>query len=561
MAEARWFRHSLHIAVVEYRRTVRALRERKGRLIFLTGPVVLISLALLGVTFIFTDELRSMSGPIALSASARGTIGFFWVFYIFLTGQKVITDRSRIDGEELLLTTASARTIAGGLVVAETLRILSLIAPPAVIITGMAAYAFSTPVSLLLFPIAVCLFVLSSVIVAYAGGFLGSLLLARSRFVARYKTAIGIVLVFVFFGGYSVLLYAPVLELDVGYGVLAWLPVSWYIDLAAVGSPVSQSWANVAGVLITTTVIFVGGGYAIERLTTAFWFDDPVNPDEESKPSTRTTTLATEDALTSALRPLRIPSGPDTPTRRVAQATLIRTWRNPSKLTFVVLPVFIAGSFLVQVVRHGLVFELAPVIAAIAVPWIAGAAFGLNPLGDERRVLPTTLTTSITGEQFVDGITTPGRLIGLPAMVVLTISVGAVGPYPLIEGMGLMALGFVLLFTSVQLAPLIGMWFPRFSAITVRESREVVPPSLTAMTIHALVTLGIGIIAAASLLVPEGIQTALQLIVDVVSPFQFELPILWVRIGGFGIPLVIAIALTDRARRYAANRFETYTME
>jgi hypothetical protein len=112
-----------------------------------------------------------------------------------------------------------------------------------------------------------------------------------------------------------------------------------------------------------------------------------------------------------------------------------------------------------------------------------------------------------------------------------------------------------LLFTSVQLAPLVGMWFPRFSAITVRESREVVPPSITAIAIHALVTLGIGTIAAASLLAPESVQAALQLFVDV------AVPVMWVRIAGFGIPLVIAIVLTDQARRYAANRFEVYTIE
>lgn len=234
---------------------------------------------------------------------------------------------------------------------------------------------------------------------------------------------------------------------------------------------------------------------------------------------------------------------------------LIRTWRYPSKLTFVVFPVFIAGGLFIQVVRLGLVFELTPVIVAIAIPWIAGAAFGLNPLGDEKRVLPTTLTTSITGKQFIDGITIPGRLIGFPVIIVFLLGANVVSPHTLLEGMGLLALGAVLMFTSVQLAPLVGMWFPRFSAITVKESREVVPPSLTAMAIHALLTLGIGIVAAASLLAPESVQAALHLIVDI------AVPVTWVRIGGFGIPLVIAIVVTDRARRYAANRFETYTIE
>jgi ABC-2 type transport system permease protein len=393
MVETGWFRHSLRIGVVEFRRTVRKFWKSKGRLLFLCGPVVVISLALLGLSVIFAEELRSLSGPIVLPASARGMIGMFWFFYTFLIGQKVITERSRIACDELLLTTVSARTVAGGLVVAEILRITSLVALPTVIVTGMTVYAFYTPVSILLLPIAVGLFVLSSVIVGYAGGFLGALLLARSRFVARYKTVIGTALAIIFFGGYSALIYAPVLDLDIGMEILAWIPVSWYVDLAVVGAPITQSWVNVVGVLITTLVILIGGGYAIVWLTTALWFVDPVEDDEETTPST---TLS-RDALTSALRPVRLPSGIDTPARRVAQTTLIRTWRNPSKLSFVLLPIFIAGGSFINVVRLGLASEIAPVIAAIAIPWIAGAAFGLNPLGDERQVLPTTLTTSLTG--------------------------------------------------------------------------------------------------------------------------------------------------------------------
>lgn len=554
MAEPRWFRHSLRIAVVEYRQTVRALWESKGRFAFLCVGIVLMSLGSLGLSALLVVSSQSIDS-IAIHASNRGIFGMFWLFEMYVVAQRVITKQSRIDAEEAILTTVSARSVAGGLIVAESLRVASYIGVPTVIITGAIAYVFHTPLSAVFVPLAVTLYVVSSVIAGYVVGFLGALLLVRSRFIARYKTIIGTVLVTILMGGYFVILSGPVYGLGNYRGLLAWLPISWYIDLAAVGSPIALSWANVAGVLISTIVIFVGGGYAIERLTTALWFDDPINVDGDKETTPSTTAVTGRDALTSALRPLRIPSGFDMPTHRVAQTTLIRTWRNPSKLTFLMMPVFVAGVLFVQFARLGLVFELAPVIVAIAVPWIAGAAFGLNPLGDERRVLPTTLTTSITGKQFVDGIAVPGRLIGFPIIIVSLLVANIVGPYSVLEGTGLLVLGAMLLFMSVQFAPLVGMWFPRYSAITVKESREVVPPSITATAIHALVTLGIGIVAAASLLAPESVRTALQLIVDV------TVPVLWVRIGGFGIPLVIASALTVGARRYAANRFETYTVE
>lgn len=586
VAEPGWIRHSVHIGVVEFRRSVRALRNAPARLLFLCIAPVVWSLILIVLSVLFAGALRSVSGPIAIPAFVQGMIGLFWLFDAFLIGQRVISDSSRIDSEEIVLTTVSTRTAASGLVIAEVLRIISWIAVPTIIITGLTVYAFHSLVSVVLVPLAVGLFVVSSVVVAHACGFIGAFLLARSPFIARHKTPIGVFLVLVFFGGYSVFQYASWLNIGLNSSDLAWLPVSWYIDLAAIGTPLSQSWAKVAGVLTATAISLLGGGWVIERFTSGFWFDAPISPDGDGETNTTTATSSTNASTTplaSALHPFRLPSGLDAPSRRVAQVIVLRTWRNPSRLSVVLVPVLVSGSVLINAGQFGFASTIAPVIAAVAVPWIVGVLFGLNPLGDAGAVLPATLTT-LSGRQFIHGITVPGRLIGLPATILLTIAAGVVSPYTLFEQLGLLVLGLVVLFTSVQLAPLVGLWFPRFSAISVGQRRDVVPPSVTALVVHALVTLGIAVTAAAGLLAPAGIRTGLRLlsggvtflltrvatdgVVSTAAAWFHSLgtaigsmPTVWIQIVGFGGAMVIAIAVADRSLRYAARRFDAYTIE
>lgn len=589
VAEPGWIRHSMRIGVVEFRRSVRVLRNAPARLLFLCIAPVVWSLILIVLSVLFAGALRSVSGPIPIPAFVQGTIGMFWLFDVFLIGQRVISQRSRIDSEEIILTAVSARTAASGLVIAEVLRIISYVAVPTIIITGLSVYAFHSPVSVVMIPLAVGLFVVSSVVVAHACGFVGAFLLARSPFIARHKTPIGGFLILVVFGGYSGFIYAPMLDIGLDSSALAWLPVSWYIDLAAIGTPLAQSWAKVTGVLTTTAVSLLGGGWVIERVTSGFWFDAPVVPDGEDDETERATTNATSSTtspttpLASALHPFRLPSRLNAPSRRVAQVIVLRTWRNPSRLSFALVPVLISGSVLINSSQFGYASTVAPVIAAIAVPWTAGLLFGLNPLGDTGAVLPATLTTQLSGRQFIHGLMVPGRLIGLPATILLTIAAGVVSPYTRFEQLGLLALGLVLLFTSVQLAPLVGLWFPRFSAISVGQRRDVVPPSVTAVVVHALVTLGLAVTAAASLLAPAGVRTTLRLFsggltflltrvaADAVAPvaawFQSlgaaigSIPTVWIRIVGFGGPMVIALAVADRSLRYAARRFDAYTIE
>ncbi|WP_049898734.1 hypothetical protein [Halococcus agarilyticus] len=549
MSESGWLGHGLRIGVVEFRRTVRGMRRNKGRLALLVFGVGFWTLSIAGLAVLFTAPLRTLDTPIALPAAVRGAAALAWVFGVYVVGQRVLSQYSHIDAEAGMLTTVSARSVATGLVIAELLRAAAYLLAPLLVVTGLVVYIFGTPLGVATIPLAAGLFALTATLVGSGVGYAGALLVARSRFVARYKTIIGGAIVLVFFGGYAVFVFFAPGDLGIGPAQFAWLPVGWYVDLAAIGSPIAPSMGRVAGVLVATLAVLGGGGWAIERLTTALWFADPVEPtrDEADDSDAASHTDARADTgptasgaspLTAAIGPFGsvIPASASRPTRRVAAKALVRTWRNPSRLTILLTPVVIAVVSVFNATQFGAAFAVAPVAIVLLLPWLAGATFGLNPFGDEGAVLPATMTGGISGKSFVRGLALPGLVAGLPLTVALTLAAGWFSPYSLPEIAGLAGLGCVLVAAAVGLAPVIGMRIPRFSTFSVRGSRDVVPPSITAGIVYTVTLVVPGVLAAVALVVPELLRGFLAALGSGVIPFVLR----W--LGERGVPLVAASA-------------------
>jgi hypothetical protein len=149
--------------------------------------------------------------------------------------------------------------------------------------------------------------------------------------------------------------------------------------------------------------------------------------------------------------------------------------------------VFAVGSAILSSgLQSGALGALLAPLAAVVLPWLAGALFAMNPFGDEGAVLPATLT-AVSGRQYVRGLLVPGALYGLPIAVAATGAAALVSPSGLAERVGLVALAAYATCVSVAVAPAIGMAFPRFSAISVGQSREVLPPRMTAVIAHIAV--------------------------------------------------------------------------
>lgn len=513
MAEPNWRRHALRIGLFEFRRSVRALWQDKARFALTTLGTVIPSLITLAAAFLFADAIREISG-VAVPDIARGMIALFWLFGVYLVAQRVVSARPRIDAEPLMLTTVSARTAAFGLLVAETLRVLANTAVPILVLTGVGVVLLGSPASLVLVPAVAVLFASTVVVTGSLVGYAIALLVATSPFVARHKTILGTAATLLAMGGYFLFLYPQITGLS--QAALAWFPLGWLADLAVVGTPFVGSTIRAVGVLVGSAVLLVSGGLLVERATVALWFIEPVNPQAEGDQSPperaagdETPAPRTRDALAAAVAPLAVPNVVSTPVRRVAEWALMRTRRDPNRLMFLFIPVFAIGSPLVSTaVQSGSIAAIAAPMSAVALPWLVGSLFAMNPFGDEGPLLPVTLT-AVSGTQYVRGLITPGLVFGLPIILFVTGLAGIISPYTFGEQIGLVALSVYLTCISATVAPAIGMVFPRFSAIRVGQSRDVLPPRMTAVAVHALLTALPGAVLAALLIAPRIARAAL----------------------------------------------------
>ena len=585
MAESNWLQHALDVGVFEFRRSVRSIWQDKARAFLMAAGLVFPSLMLVGFIYLFSGAIRDI-GTVSLPPVARGTVALLWLFGVFIATQRVVSARPRIDAESLMLTTVSARTVVGGLLVAETLRVLAYLGLPVLVLTGGMVYLFGSSASALLIPLAAVLLGLTAVLVGMVLGYAVALLIATSPFVARHKTVLGGVAVLAAVGGY---LFVTLPQFGgVGQEALADLPVGWFVDLAVIGSPIQGSVTNATVVVVGSLLVVVGGIALIEREATRLWFTDPVSGEEgrkgESDPAA-TTSAETRTALADATDPVRIPGGISQPTRRVAQWSILRTRRDPRRLNFLLLPVVMVGSamFSSGIQAESPLAVLASA-AAVLLPWMAGATFAMNPLGDEGAVLPIALISS-SGLAYVRGVMLPGLLLGLPIVVLVTGGAALVGPFEPPVAVGLVGVAFLATVVAVSTAPAVGMWFPRFSGISIGQSREVVPPRLVTTAFHFLGVTGPATLLALCLLNPRFARTLvaglvgflpavlLQLVagedagvlsdastwfhgigtaVQSVSGESFQI------VGG-GLLVVGAVVVTVLSYRLAVRRFDRYS--
>ncbi len=487
MAESNWMQHSLNVGVFEFRRSLWTIYQDKVRFAFMSIGVLLTSLIFAAFTHVFTNMMHTLEA-LPAPEQLRGTIVLFWLFAVFLIASRIVSARSHIDAEPLMLTTVSARTVAGGLLVAETLRALATFGLPALVLTGALGSFFNSPVSLILVPTAAFLFLATAVVTGAVFGYAVVLTVATSQFVAHHKTVLGYAASFIMIGGFY-LFFFPQIG-GISQASLAWIPIGWLVDLVVVGTPLIESPFYPAGVLLSSTVLLIIGGVIIEREVIALWYTDAVGVDTERSTHeadiehANVSGMARRDALAAAVKPLVVPRIVPVSTRRVAEWTLLRTRRDSHRLMFLLLPLFIIGSSLINIgLQSGALRTLAAPICTVILPWFIGSLFALNPLGDEGAMLPVTLT-AVSGSQYVRGLIAPGLLFGLPVVIVVTSIAGVFSPYTPLEQVGLVALSVYLTCIAVTITPAIGMALPRFSAISVGQRRDILPPRMSATILH-----------------------------------------------------------------------------
>ncbi|ESP89767.1 hypothetical protein K933_02251 [Candidatus Halobonum tyrrellensis G22] len=464
------------------------------------------TLLVTGFAFLFAPEVRGADLDVSMNATIRGFVAMFWFFAVFMLAQRTTAAHSEPVAESFALTTVSARTAVVGGIIAESLRVFSYALPIGLLGTLGTAYAFNSVVSLLLIPLIGGLYVVSAVVAGRVVGYVAAWLVARVPFFARHETALGVIIVALFFGVYF-LFQMPMLPISLSTALLGVVPLGWVADLLVIGTPIEWSVTYATGGLIAAVAVVVGGGWFAERIATSLWFDEPVDvsTDSDERKSVR---AEGRGALAGAISPLGVPvvTGP---TRTVAEWALLRARREPQRLNFLLIPVFGIGSAVVNLVLQGdgSVAVVGPAVA-VAGGWIASAAFGLNPLGDEGSVLPITLTT-VSGRAFVRGLITPSLLF-LPVVATVTLGAAIGGGYAWLPAVGVALASCFLSIVGAVVAPLIGMRFPRFSAIRIGNSDEVRPPGLLAGILHVLLVWVPGVALVGLIAAPQLVQLAVS---------------------------------------------------
>lgn len=593
MAESEWVWHSLSVGIFEFRRSVRAIWQDKGRFALMALGVLIPSLIFAAFAIFVIMSAETIRGVETLPVPdfLRGSVALFWLFAVFLVGQRVVSSRTHIEAEPLMLTTVSARTVAGGLILAEILRIFTYLGFPVLVLTGVGVFLFGSPVSLVLVPLSALLFTATAVVIGTVCGYAVAWLVVTSKFVARHKTVLGTAVSFVLTGGYM-LFFFPQIE-GVSQAALAWLPMGWFADLAVVGTPLMESSLRSTGVLLSSAVLLIVGGAIVEREAVALWFTEPVSVDagESVRESAigeddSLTQTSRRDALAAAVKPLVVPRIVSTPTRRIAEWTLLRTRRDPNRLMFLLIPGFaIGGSLISMGLQSGSPHALAAPVCTVLLPWLAGALFAMNPLGDEGAVLPVTLT-AVSGKQYIRGLMIPGLVLGLPAVIFITSIAGVFSSYTIPEQVGLVVLGVYLTCVSVAITPAIGMALPRFSAISVGQSREVLPPRMSAAILHMTLIIVPGALLTMLVIVPRIARGILAVLFGSLPAFLLGLAtgstdgllstvVAWfeqigeiiraVEVGQLqivagGVLLISGILVLNLLYRNAIRRFERYSL-
>ncbi|SFS54758.1 hypothetical protein [Halostagnicola kamekurae] len=580
MAESGWLGHAIRMGRFDYQRSVRAIREDTGRLILLAGGAGFMTLLLTVFSILFVPELRGADLEFSINRLVRGTLAMLWVFGVFMLAQRTTTAHSKPVADAFVLTTVSPRTAVVGGIVAESLRVLTYVFPVGLLLTIAGAYTFSAPLTLLAVPLVGSLYIASAVTVGRLLGYCAAWLVATVPFVARHKGVLGGTVAMLFFGTYF-LFQARQLPISISPTTLGVIPIGWLADLLVVGTSIGWSSTHALGGVVAVSVVIISGIWLSERIATSFWFGESVTVSDAGKTSVSTRTEGDQRSLKQAVTPLGVPfiTGP---TRHVAEWFLLRARREPQRLNFLLIPVFGGGSALVNMMLQGSgsLAILGPA-SAVLLGWTAGAAFGLNPFGDEGAVLPTTLT-AVSGQAFVRGLIAPSLLFA-PVVSVVTLVTALIGGYGPLAAIALTLIGCFLTVVGATLAPIVGMWFPRYSAIRIGNSDGVRPPRLLAGVLHVVLMWLPGAALVGLVAAPELVRLALSgigyvpgfilgLVANggVLTTFTSSLndagaaiqgfPLTAFR-GGFGGLLIVAgLLVARRAYRRAVRRFETHEL-
>jgi len=531
-------RHGRRIARAEFVRSVRGYVRNKRRLAGLA-----VALLFFGGNFLFALPTAYVLGLTARSVDA---IPYFApvatavpVLLVALATLRTLERIGRIDAADLVLTTVHPRAVVVGLVGAEIGRLVLWFGVPVAAFATAFALGLGSP-SLLLSAALVALPLVCSVAVwGYALGMATLRLFRRLPSVRRVLKGGGLlamvaaVVASQFVGQYIV---TEGTSVGVFVSALTLAPVVDYVALAFVGTPLARP-ASISAVVVLAGLLAltpVGLGVAT-RQASRLWFTDEPTPtrDDARQPKTSSGWLAAPQPF--AWRKAG----------RVAWAFLVRARRHPQELAHLVMVLFFLGP-LGTTVAQSSSDALGPLVAAAGAgfgTYLAGATFGLNPLGDDRPQMPVLLLTGTDTRTLVRGRSLAGLAVGVPVAVLVPLASILLGTAP-IHAVGFAAVGCLTCLAAALFAVGLGAAYPVYDEREFWGTETVVPSTLVMM----------------GYIVVVGGGTVIGLVVTwyVLAGRLALAPLL---LAGLGVYLALTVGVSYGSYRYALRRYRRYTFD
>ena len=528
-------RHGSQVAHAEFRRSVRQYTRDWRRVLGVAVTVLFFGGGLLVTipsAYVLGRTARSVSSIPFLTPIAT----VLPVLLVGLSAFRTIERIGAVDAEALLLTTVHPRAAVIGLIGSEVARLgvwfgVPLAAAVAAFALGLGSPTFLITVTAVAVP-AVCW----AAVWGYALG-LGVLRvlrrLPRVRRVAKWL-GVGVLLVGVA-GSQLVGQFIADGTVPVALTVddIAFAPVAEYVAFAFVGTPLSQP-ISLRGVAVFVGIVcFTPVGLAVAtRQASALWFTDIT-----------TNTGSTAERTTTGWFDVPWPFT-TTAAGRVAWGHLVRAARHPQELSHLLLVVFFIGpigSTFLQSSGDALGILVAGTGVGLGT-YLAGATFGLNPLGDDRPQLPLVLLAGTDARTIVRGRVLAGVAVGLPVAVIVPAVGAGLGAQPTVAA-AFAAVGGLLCITAATFAVGVGTAYPVYEEREFWGSETVVPSTLVMLTYLAVVSGG----------------TVIGLVVTWYGSFGLTLTLAVV--AGLAAYILLTLGIPYGCYRYAVRRYDKYAFE
>jgi len=528
--------HALRIARAEFVRSVRGYARDRRRLLGLA-----VALLFFGGNLLFTLPTAYVLGRTVRSAASIPYLGpaatGLPLLLVSLAALRTLERIGSPEAEALLLSTVHPRAVVVGLVGAETARLTVWFGLPIAAVVVAFALGLGSPT----FPMTVAFVLLPLLCWAAVWGYaLGVGLLRLFRWLPALGRAVKI-------GGFVGMLALVLASQSIGRrladGTLSagalldaftFGPLTEYVALAFVATPLSRplSPSGVAVLLLLLALTPLGLAVATRSATTLWFTDAP-----ESESATRAKTSSGGFRVPrpfSAAKP-----------GRIAWGHLVRAVRHPQEFSHLVMIVFFLGPIGTTFVQSsGEAFgALAAATGVGLATYLAGATFGLNPLGDDRPQLPLVLLSGTPPRTQIRGRVTAGLAIAMPLAVLVPLASLALGTAPAVA-VAFAAVGVPMCAAASLFSVGLGASYPVYEEREFWGAETVVPSTLVMMAYLFVVGGGTVIGLFATWFGASGALDPTPLVV-----------------GGLAVYVLTTFGVSYGSYRYAVRRYRRYGLD